>query len=372
MPGLGRGPLGRGGMPPGVGPGRGACGRGAGAPEPTPNGLLPTLGPGRGVCGRGACGRGGCGRGVGTTGPGAADGGAGLAGAGVEAGLRSGAAGAGAAASTAGAGTGAGAGAGAGAAFFAGAFLPAPALFGCAGGKASRSLRATGASTVDDALFTNSPRSLSFARTSLLVTPSSLASSCTRALPATGLLRRTGRASRSIPARRGWYSSLALHRVPIALLLPAEGAYLCCAADCSATYSRTGAGSSAPTTRRARANARRRSASATHRGSRCSQAPRPGARRRGSGTTSTHSGLPVSVPDGAGATTTRSNSAAADRFRHPMHVRTGACASRRAASDAVVDRTTTTESTTPRVRACRAVQPPGRTPSRCGCRCASR
>lgn len=48
----------------------------------------------------------------------------------------------------------------------------------------SRSRRATGASTVDDADLTNSPCSLSRARTSLLVTPSSLANSCTRALPA--------------------------------------------------------------------------------------------------------------------------------------------------------------------------------------------
>ncbi len=49
----------------------------------------------------------------------------------------------------------------------------------------SRSRRATGASTVDDADLTNSPCSFSRARTSLLVTPSSLANSCTRALPAT-------------------------------------------------------------------------------------------------------------------------------------------------------------------------------------------
>lgn len=60
----------------------------------------------------------------------------------------------------------------------------------CLLGYASRNRRATGASTVDDADFTNSPSSLSFARTSLLVTPSSLASSCTRALPATALLVR--------------------------------------------------------------------------------------------------------------------------------------------------------------------------------------
>ncbi len=51
-----------------------------------------------------------------------------------------------------------------------------------------RSRRATGASTVLDADFTNSPMSLSLASTSLLVVPSSFASSCTRGLPATALL----------------------------------------------------------------------------------------------------------------------------------------------------------------------------------------
>ena len=236
MPGLGRGPLGRGGIPAWFGPGRGACGRGAGAPEPTPKGLFPTRGPGRGACGRGACGRGGCaagaggrcvwGRGVATSEPGVAAAGAGVAAAGAGAVAASTTAGAGSTAGAAGAR--AGASAAAGAAFFAGAFLAAPVFFGGSDGNASRSLRATGGSTVDDALFTNSPSSLSFARTSLLVTPSSLASSCTRALPATGLLRRTGRASRSIPARRGWYSSLALHRVPIALLLPVGCSVLLC------------------------------------------------------------------------------------------------------------------------------------------------
>jgi hypothetical protein len=54
--------------------------------------------------------------------------------------------------------------------------------------RAARSRRATGASTVLDADFTNSPSSLSLARTTLLSTPSSFASSCTRALPATELL----------------------------------------------------------------------------------------------------------------------------------------------------------------------------------------
>jgi len=52
----------------------------------------------------------------------------------------------------------------------------------------SRNLRATGASTVEDADFTYSPRDSNCVSTCLLVTPSSFASSCTRALPATDLL----------------------------------------------------------------------------------------------------------------------------------------------------------------------------------------
>ena len=60
---------------------------------------------------------------------------------------------------------------------------------------APRSRRATGASTVLDADLTNSPISLSLARTVLLSTPSSFASSCTRALPATALLIRGRRAA---------------------------------------------------------------------------------------------------------------------------------------------------------------------------------
>src|SRR5581483_4939601 len=59
----------------------------------------------------------------------------------------------------------------------------------------SRSFRATGASTVDDGDFTYSPMSWSLLSTCLLVTPSSFASSCTRALPATALLLPGGRAA---------------------------------------------------------------------------------------------------------------------------------------------------------------------------------
>jgi hypothetical protein len=183
---------------PGLGaPGRGACGRGIGRSTgcADENGLLPT----RGVraAGLGAPGT-GPGRGPGVA-PGVGAGRAGAAG---------GAAGAGAAgggvAATAGAGAGAGAGStgaaglGAcgrsgtgrvGAAGLAGEPLPSLLTFCAAAGFAppndSRNLRATGASTVEDADLTNSPCSLSRASTSLLVTPSSLANSCTRALPAT-------------------------------------------------------------------------------------------------------------------------------------------------------------------------------------------
>src|SRR5256885_12476649 len=63
---------------------------------------------------------------------------------------------------------------------------------------AARSRRATGASTVRDADLTNSPISLSLASTVLLSTPSSFASSCTRALPATALL--TPRPRGQVPA----------------------------------------------------------------------------------------------------------------------------------------------------------------------------
>lgn len=91
---------------------------------------------------------------------------------------------AGAAGFTAGAATGASGAASTGAGFLAGAFTGAFST-GLGPPNASRNRRATGASTVDDADLTNSPCSLSRARTSLLVTPSSFANSCTRALPAT-------------------------------------------------------------------------------------------------------------------------------------------------------------------------------------------
>ena len=69
--------------------------------------------------------------------------------------------------------------------------------------------------------------------------------------------------------------------------------------------------SSGPATRRARPNARRRSAASRHPSSGCSHAPLPGRRRRRSGTTN-----PFTA-------TTRSNSVIRSRTRQPMHIRTG-------------------------------------------------
>lgn len=215
LPGEGRGP------PPGRGPGRG-WGRGIGRSAGcwVEKGLLPTrgvrgagfgAGPGRGPGVAPGVGRGpGVAPGVGAVGALAAaeaagalgaagcgaaglgaDGFAGAAGVSAAGAAGAGAAGLGAEGFAAVAGLGAGAPEGLGAAG-AGAPLP-PWLRGFSSAllapdlapKVSRSRRATGASTVEDADFTNSPCSLSVARSSLLVTPSSFANSCTRALPAT-------------------------------------------------------------------------------------------------------------------------------------------------------------------------------------------
>src|SRR5690606_19109172 len=62
---------------------------------------------------------------------------------------------------------------------------------------AARSLRATGGSTVEDGLYTNSPSSLSIASANLLSTPSSAAISCTRGLAATILLSGSVRRGRA-------------------------------------------------------------------------------------------------------------------------------------------------------------------------------
>lgn len=189
--------------PPGRGmPGRGACGCGRGMARSTgwadEKGLLPTRGVRAPGLGPGAAGRG--------PGAGAVGGAAGVAGG--AAGALTCAAGAGGASATGGAvgadglaGTGAcgrGAsltGAGLGAAGVGAAGVGAAGVAAAAGSSRlaaglpapndSRNRRATGASTVDDADLTNSPCSLNRASTSLLVTPSSLANSCTRAFATT-------------------------------------------------------------------------------------------------------------------------------------------------------------------------------------------
>ena len=123
------------------------------------------------------------------------------------------------------------------------------------------------------------------------------------------------------PISRWTFSLLALHRVPIALHLLRGSAGGLAESALRVTYSRTGVGSIGPDTRSARTNARRRCASSTQSGSGCNHAPRPGMRRRGSGTTGEIAG--AASPGATGITTMRSNSAAAARFRQPMQVRSG-------------------------------------------------
>ncbi len=88
--------------------------------------------------------------------------------------------------------------------------------------RAPRNRRATGASTVLDADLTNSPISLSLARTVLLSTPSSFASSCTRALPGTALLtsRSCERTRNDLTRALEACSFQGLHRVLIWVVLP--------------------------------------------------------------------------------------------------------------------------------------------------------
>ena len=162
-----------------------------------------------------------------------------------------------------------------------------PAAF--ADGNDSRRRRATGASTVEDADFTNSPCSLSVASSSLLVTPSSLANSCTRALPATALL--TDEVERGCPQRAparprvisDGRSSLVLHGVLMSACACLLERYCSVCVKLLDQWS-TADVSSCPDTRSALPNARRRSAQLRQFGSGCSHAPRPGSLRRGSGT----------------------------------------------------------------------------------------
>ena len=181
--------------PKGLLPGRGPAGR----PMPVlpPKGLL----PGRGPAGRGpAAGADESVDAAGST-TGAASGADGATAAGAAAAFMAGSAGAAGATSAAPASAGASAGA---AAFFV-VFLAAVFFTGAStAGIASLSLRMTGASTVDEADFTNSPSSCSLARTSLLETPSSLASSWTRTFDTTLLsLARAYRTGPSVQTTHG-------------------------------------------------------------------------------------------------------------------------------------------------------------------------
>src|SRR3954449_4874766 len=108
----------------------------------------------------------------------------------------------------------------------------------------------------------------------------------------------------------GKYSSSA-HELLLQFRLIDHG-HFCCESE--ATYSSTAEVSSRPCARRARGNARRRSASSRHPVVGCRCAPRPGARPAGSGMTSR--------PAPRSPATTRSNSRFSARCRHPMHVRT--------------------------------------------------
>ncbi len=305
------------------------------------NGLLPT----RGVR---AAGLGAPGTGPGR-GPGVAPGvGAGRLGGGAAGGAAAAAAaGGGAATGSAGAAGAAGLGAAgfAGAAFagaaLAGAPLPSALALSAAGfapPNDSRNRRATGASTVEDADLTNSPCSLSRARTSLLVTPSSLANSCTRALPATPSPSLEASAVVGAAPRVSYDTwSSGLHGVLMffATCLFTEVIGPFDFSKCSNTPVTSGE----PVIRNARANARRRIAASRHPGSGCSHAPRPGSFLAVS-TVTTYSPFPSTA-------TTRSSSTASSRFRQPTHVRTGPTGGPIAerASAAEVSRWITAEST---------------------------
>lgn len=264
----------RGAFGPGFGPG--AAGR-AGA-SARAAGAAGACGAGVGADGAGAAGR--CGAGVGADA-------AGACGAGV------GAAGAAGAAGACGAGLGPGRGApGLGA--DAPPEVPLPPDAGAeapplAAGNDSRRRRATGASTVDDADFTNSPCSFKRASRSLLVTPSSFASSCTRALPATALLteRSSAAPTRSARTTSGYLDTMFIvgasrcaHEF-VNLFSSWRGELPRPVGRSIVVRSQTTADRSrGPVTRSARPRARRFSACWKQSGSGCNHAPRPGNLRR--------------------------------------------------------------------------------------------
>jgi hypothetical protein len=163
-----------------------------------------------------------------------------------------------------------------------------PVAFGAAGlaGKASRSLRSTGASIVEAADFTYSPFALSHVTASLLGIPNSLASVLTRTFD-TSLLVLV----RAPGVCQGMDRWLLVGALIAASSLSAHFRFapqpLKCGhfvvSDPASIHARTAAVSSAPWTRRARGSARRRSARSRQPMVGCRYAPRPGCRNRGSG-----------------------------------------------------------------------------------------
>ncbi|CAM3996551.1 hypothetical protein SMNI109538_24340 [Smaragdicoccus niigatensis] len=95
----------------------------------------------------------------------------------------------------------------------------------------SRSRRATGASMVDEADFTNSPCSLSRPMSSLDVTPSSFANSCTRGFPATALLTKRPSVATIFGARA---ASVYFRRTLIAGA--SRCAHVCCCLFCRGVF----------------------------------------------------------------------------------------------------------------------------------------
>jgi len=131
---------------------------------------------------------------------------------------------------------------------------------------------------------------------------------------------------------------------------------------------RTAPVSSGPGTRNARGNAERRSARRRQSRTGCNHAPRPGSRRRGSGTRAPSS------------TTTRNRSSTDDLVRHPTHVRIGAGRAGAAPRSRAGAECSAASPRSPPVWGWRLSRPTPtrarRTSSagrrRCGCRCATR
>jgi hypothetical protein len=210
-----------------------------------------------------------------------------------------------------------------------------------------------------------------------------LASSCTRALPGTGLLMgEAGGVARStsslvVHGHRGNFTADSSDGVlstcgpactgPTLELLCRSRSTGCghspvrappprASGEAARTWSRSGPASSGapppPGRRSALAKARRRSAACRHSGVGCRDAPRPGSIRRGSGTR---------VPCRA---TTRSSSVTGARVRHPTQVRTGIGVTATAQSSARPDRDVPRGAASPTAGVSRPPDPPLRAAAR--------